>query len=46
MTDVARMPLVAMREISLAFGGIHAVDRVSIDLYAGEVLALNGTPPE
>jgi D-xylose transport system ATP-binding protein len=35
-------PLVAMRDISLAFGGIHAVDRVSLDLYAGEVVALLG----
>jgi D-xylose transport system ATP-binding protein len=31
-----------MRDISLAFGGVHAVDRVSVDLYAGEVLALLG----
>jgi D-xylose transport system ATP-binding protein len=38
----ASTPLVAMRDISLAFGGIHAVDRVSIDLYAGEVMALVG----
>jgi D-xylose transport system ATP-binding protein len=37
-----RTPLVEMRDISLAFGGIHAVDRVSIELYAGEVLALVG----
>jgi D-xylose transport system ATP-binding protein len=35
-------PLVALRDISLAFGGIHAVDRVSLDLHAGEVLALVG----
>jgi D-xylose transport system ATP-binding protein len=35
-------PLVAMRDISLSFGGIHAVDRVSIDLYPGEVMALVG----
>jgi D-xylose transport system ATP-binding protein len=35
-------PLVEMRDISLAFGGIHAVDRVSIDLYPGEVMALVG----
>jgi D-xylose transport system ATP-binding protein len=37
-----RVPLVAMRDISLSFGGVHAVDRVSIDLYPGEVLALVG----
>jgi D-xylose transport system ATP-binding protein len=35
-------PLVEMRDISLAFGGVHAVDRVSIDLYEGEVMALVG----
>ena len=37
-----RIPLVEMRDISLAFGGVHAVDRASIDLYAGEVMALVG----
>jgi D-xylose transport system ATP-binding protein len=37
-----RVPLVAMRDISLSFGGVHAVDRASIDLYAGEVMALVG----
>jgi D-xylose transport system ATP-binding protein len=35
-------PLVEMRDISLSFGGIHAVDRASIELYAGEVMALVG----
>src|SRR6516165_9977967 len=35
-------PLVELREISLAFGGVHAVDRASIDLHAGEVVALLG----
>jgi D-xylose transport system ATP-binding protein len=40
--DAFPAPLVAMREISLAFGGIHAVERASTDLYAGEVLALVG----
>jgi D-xylose transport system ATP-binding protein len=42
MTDAARTPLVDMREVSLAFGGVHAVDRASIDLYAGEVVAVVG----
>jgi D-xylose transport system ATP-binding protein len=37
-----RTPLVEMRDISLAFGGIHAVDRASIDLHHGEVMALVG----
>ncbi len=34
--------LVDLRDISLAFGGVHAVDRASIDLHAGEVVALLG----
>jgi len=37
-----KTPLVAMRDISLAFGGVHAVDHASIDLYAGEVMGLVG----
>jgi D-xylose transport system ATP-binding protein len=40
--ESARVPLVGMRDISLAFGGIHAVDRASIDLHGGEVMALVG----
>jgi D-xylose transport system ATP-binding protein len=35
-------PLVELRDISLAFGGVHAVDRASIDLHVGEVVALVG----
>jgi D-xylose transport system ATP-binding protein len=35
-------PLVEMRDIALAFGGIKAVDQASIDLHAGEVVALLG----
>jgi len=38
----ASTPLVEMRDVSLSFGGVHAVDRASIDLYAGEVVALVG----
>ncbi len=37
-----RTPLVEMRNISISFGGIHAVDNASIDLYPGEVVALLG----
>ena len=40
--DAARIPLVEMRDISMSFGGIHAVDHASIDLYGGEVMALVG----
>ena len=35
-------PLIEMRDISIAFGGIKAVDRASIDLFAGEVVGLLG----
>ena len=35
-------PLVEMRDICIAFGGVHAVDHVSIDLYPGEVVGLLG----
>ena len=35
-------PLVEMRDISISFGGIKAVDQVSIDLYPGEVVGLLG----
>jgi D-xylose transport system ATP-binding protein len=31
-----------MKNISIAFGGIHAVENVSVDLFAGEVVALVG----
>jgi D-xylose transport system ATP-binding protein len=35
-------PLVELRDIRKAFGGVHAVDGVSVNLYAGEVVALLG----
>jgi len=40
--SAANVPLCEMRDIKVAFGGLHAVDGVSIDLYAGEVVALVG----
>jgi D-xylose transport system ATP-binding protein len=40
--DASRVPLVDMRDIRVSFGGVHAVDGVSIDLYPGEVVALVG----
>ncbi len=40
--SASRPPLVEMRDISLSFGGVHAVDRASIDLYDGEVMAVVG----
>jgi D-xylose transport system ATP-binding protein len=41
MTDT-RTPLVELRDISISFGGIKAVDHVSVDLYPGEVVGLLG----
>jgi len=35
-------PLVEMKDISISFGGVHAVEDVSVDLYPGEVVALLG----
>lgn len=35
-------PLVELRDISIAFGGVKAVDHVSIDLHPGEVVGLLG----
>src|ERR1700729_128996 len=35
-------PLVEMRDVSIAFGGIKAVDHASIDLHPGEVVGLLG----
>ncbi len=37
-----RKPLAEMRDISIAFGGIKAVDHASLELYEGEVVALLG----
>ncbi|MBM3695471.1 MAG: sugar ABC transporter ATP-binding protein [Actinobacteria bacterium] len=42
-TEASRgVPLVEMRDIRVAFGGVHAVDGVTVDLYPGEVLGLVG----
>ncbi|AVX05802.1 ribose import ATP-binding protein RbsA [Maritalea myrionectae] len=38
----AAHPLVEMRDIHVSFGGIKAVDHVSIDVYPGEVVGLLG----
>ncbi len=42
MTVEASTPLVQMRGINVAFGGVHAVRDVTIDLHAGEVIGLVG----
>ena len=33
-------PLVELKDISISFGGIKAVDKVSVDLHPGEVVGL------
>ena len=38
----AGAPLVEMRDINVAFGGVHAVRNVTIDLHAGEVVGVVG----
>jgi D-xylose transport system ATP-binding protein len=42
MTRSNQTPLCELRDISISFGGIKAVDHVSIDLYPGEVVGLLG----
>src|SRR2546425_12426371 len=37
-----RVPLVELRNIHVAFGGVRAVAGVTIDLYAGEVVGVVG----
>src|SRR3990170_1725725 len=42
MTAPESPPLVEMRNIRVSYGGVHAVDDVSIDLRAGEVVGIVG----
>ena len=42
MTVAQPTPLVEMRNINVAFGGVHAVRDVTLDLHAGEVIGLVG----
>ena len=42
MDAQANTPLVEMKDISLAFGGLKAVDHASVDLHPGEVVGLLG----
>jgi D-xylose transport system ATP-binding protein len=41
-SQTGRVPVVELRDIRVAFGGLHAVDGVTVDLYPGEVVALVG----
>jgi D-xylose transport system ATP-binding protein len=40
--DPGGTPLVEMRDVSIAFGGIKAVDHASVNLFPGEVVGLLG----
>ncbi len=40
--DRTGTPLVEMRDMQKSFGGIHAVDHVTVDLYPGEVVGVLG----
>jgi D-xylose transport system ATP-binding protein len=42
VTDRSGTPLVELRDIRVAFGGVHAVDGVTVDLYPGEVVGMVG----
>jgi D-xylose transport system ATP-binding protein len=42
VTVAARTPLIEMRNINVAFGGVHAVRDASVDLFEGEVMGLVG----
>jgi D-xylose transport system ATP-binding protein len=42
MADARGTPLVELNNISISFGGIQAVDDVTVDLYPGEVVGLLG----
>ncbi|WP_367848785.1 ATP-binding cassette domain-containing protein [Rhodoferax sp. WC2427] len=42
MSQTILNPLVDIINVSKAFGGVHAVERVSVKLYPGEVVALLG----
>jgi D-xylose transport system ATP-binding protein len=42
MTSTAQPPLVELRAIRVSFGGVRAVDDVTVDLHAGEVVGLVG----
>ncbi|WP_052668694.1 ATP-binding cassette domain-containing protein [Nitriliruptor alkaliphilus] len=41
-TPRSTTPLVELRNIRVAFGGVHAVEGVTVDLHPGEVVALVG----
>ena len=42
MSQNPSTPLVDIRAVNKAFGGVHAVENVSVNVFAGEVMALLG----
>jgi D-xylose transport system ATP-binding protein len=42
MSQINSAPLVDIRGVHKAFGGVHAVENVSVNVYPGEVMALLG----
>jgi D-xylose transport system ATP-binding protein len=42
MSTTNHQPLVDIRDVSKKFGGVHAVEQVSLSVYPGEVVALLG----
>jgi D-xylose transport system ATP-binding protein len=42
VTTAEKAPLVELRNIRVSFGGVHAVDNVTVNLRAGEVVGLVG----
>ena len=38
----ARNAMISIREVSVAYGGKRVLDRVSLDVYRGEIVALLG----
>ncbi len=41
-SETSGTPLVQIKDLSIAFGGIKAVDKASVDLHPGEVVAILG----
>lgn len=41
-TNDGQTPLIQMKDISISFGGVHAVENASCELYPGEVVGLLG----
>src|SRR6186713_385629 len=42
VVDTTREALISIRDVSVAYGSTHVLDRVSLDIYRGEIVALLG----